>query len=172
VGDPIGRRAKLDWAHLRWSNLDLEKGVVRLVTKKTGRSTVLPLSDAPKGHIAALPAPEGADDFVHPHLATLSQSSLSTQFGQLLEAAGLRRSDEADVTSKGGARRRMGELSYHSLRHTAVNLLKDVGIAQATVLEANRARFEGSFSTLHARRRAKFASCSQCFATDLMYGKS
>jgi len=34
-----------------------------------------------------------------------------------------------------GGRRNVSELSFHSLRHTAVSLLKDAGIPQAVVQE-------------------------------------
>ena len=43
-----------------------------------------------------------------------------------------------DHSSKGkgrGARRSQGEVSFHSLRHTAVSLLKDAGIPEAVVIE-------------------------------------
>jgi integrase len=53
-----------------------------------------------------------------------------------LAQAGLRE----EQTHKGrgigrNAKRRASKLSFHSLRHTAVSLLKDAGIPQATVME-------------------------------------
>jgi site-specific recombinase XerD len=62
---------------------------------------------------------------------------LSNKFVELLVAVGLHRPHAArKKTSQGRSVRRMAsELSFHSLRHTAVSLLKDAGIPQAVVQE-------------------------------------
>jgi integrase len=56
--------------------------------------------------------------------------TLSQWFIDLLAQAGLRkgRNEKSD-------KRRVNGLSFHSLRHTAVTLLKDAGIPQASVQE-------------------------------------
>ena len=55
----------------------------------------------------------------------------------LLAQAGLRKKEPHRKTSdkQQGRRRRDGDLSFHSLRHTAVTLLKEAGIPQAVVME-------------------------------------
>jgi integrase len=58
--------------------------------------------------------------------------NLSNQFSDILAKAGLR--EKAPHRSR-GARRTSYELSFHSLRHTAVSLLKDAGIPEAAVME-------------------------------------
>jgi hypothetical protein len=62
--------------------------------------------------------------------------NLSNQFADLLAQAGLR--DKSPHRSKGkgcGSHRASNRLSFHSLRHTAVSLLKDAGIPEAVVME-------------------------------------
>ena len=62
--------------------------------------------------------------------------NLSNQFSDILAKAGLRQKAPHRSTHKGrGARRTSYELSFHSLRHTAVSLLKDAGIPEAAVME-------------------------------------
>jgi integrase len=61
--------------------------------------------------------------------------ALSNQFGDILAEAGLvdARSHKADEnTGKGRATRRaVSEISFHSLRHTNVSLLKNAGVSDA-----------------------------------------
>jgi integrase len=62
---------------------------------------------------------------------------LSNQFAELLAQAGLRAPRE-NHQAKGSGRssaRTKHELSFHSLRHSAVSLLKDAGIPAAVVME-------------------------------------
>jgi integrase len=62
---------------------------------------------------------------------------LSNQFADLLAQAGLRKKQaHRRITEKEAGRcRRNGDISFHSLRHTAVTLLKEAGIPQAVVME-------------------------------------
>jgi integrase len=60
---------------------------------------------------------------------------LSRQFSELLAAAGLRLSRSHNSRGIGRAgKRQVFELSFHSLRHTAVCFLKDAGIPDAVVM--------------------------------------
>jgi integrase len=62
--------------------------------------------------------------------------NLSNQFADLLALVGLREASDRIGTGKGrNSRRARNELSFHSLRHTAVSLLKDAGIPEAVVME-------------------------------------
>jgi integrase len=58
---------------------------------------------------------------------------LSNQFGELLISAGLREAGGSKGVGRSG-RRQGQELSFHSLRHTAVSLLKDAGVPDAVVM--------------------------------------
>ncbi|HVJ58336.1 MAG TPA: tyrosine-type recombinase/integrase [Terrimicrobiaceae bacterium] len=55
---------------------------------------------------------------------------LEGQTRQRIETHGRKTSDKQQ-----GRRRRNGDVSFHSLRHTAVTLLKEAGIPQAVVME-------------------------------------
>ena len=61
--------------------------------------------------------------------------TLSNQFGELLVDAGLREPRDHQSRGIGRSNKRTGlELSFHSLRHTAVSLLKDAGVPDAVVM--------------------------------------
>jgi len=65
-------------------------------------------------------------------------ATLSNQFTRILVAAGLRDKAALDRHGKGigrSSKRAHNELSFHSLRHTAVTLLKEAGIPHAVVQE-------------------------------------
>jgi integrase len=125
-----------DIALLRWSNIDLERGELRFTSRKTAKSTLLPIVGPLQAHIEGLPSSDDADDFLHPRAAgTFNRQNisagLSKQFGELLDQAGLRQ-----IKATGSLnRRRANGLSFHSLRHSTVSLLKDAGVPMAVVLE-------------------------------------
>ena len=131
-----------DIASLTWANLDTEKNQIRLVARKTGKTLLLPIAAPLHSHISSL---KGFDDTkapIHPRsFATVQRlkgraGTLSNQFAALLVDAGLRKASDQTSAKKGrSARRAKSELSFHSLRHTAVSLLKDAGIPEAVVME-------------------------------------
>ena len=61
--------------------------------------------------------------------------TLSNQFSELLVACGLRepQSHKSRGIGRGGKRAGL-DLSFHSLRHTAVSLLKDAGVPDSVVM--------------------------------------
>jgi len=130
-----------DVAALRWTNIDLQRDELRFVARKTGKTAVIPLIGALRTHVETLPAGDDPHAFLHPRAAKIIQhksrcAALSGEFAGLLVKAGLR---EAPPPRRTGpvpdSRRNLNPLSFHSLRHTAVSLLKDAGIPQATVQE-------------------------------------
>jgi integrase len=130
-----------DLCALTWNAIDLERGELRIRTRKTGRSLIIPLAEPLREHILSLPASDNPRAPVHPRsFATLQAQEgrvgmLSRQFGEILTDAGLR--DPQPHVSRGigrNARRRGLELSFHSLRHSAVTWLKAAGVADATVM--------------------------------------
>ena len=124
-----------DLARLCWANIDLDRNEIRLAASKTGKTLILPLAPSLRGHIESLLSADHLDAPIHPRAATLKTTSLSNQFSDLLAQAGLRvRQSHRTVTGKGHASRRaLQELSFHSLRHTAVSMLHAAGVPQATV---------------------------------------
>jgi integrase len=123
-----------DIALLRWSNIDLERGELRYTARKTGKIVLIPIATPLRNHLLSLISSDDPLAPLHPRaFASMRErgaaTALSSQFGELLEQAGLR-----DVRPDDGRRRR-NPLSFHCLRHTTVSLLKDAGIPQATVME-------------------------------------
>ena len=128
-------------ALLTWANVDLQHNRLSLVTRKTRTPIVLPLTGGLKEHLLSLPTSDDLSTPLHERAYRIvtgqhgRTGSLSNQFAQLLTHAGLREPTTHEVTTgKGrGGPRNGGELSFHSLRHSAVSLLKAAGIPHSTV---------------------------------------
>ncbi|MBL9178419.1 MAG: tyrosine-type recombinase/integrase [Verrucomicrobiaceae bacterium] len=133
-----------DVARLTWANVDLDKSQVRLVTQKTGAALRIAMTAPLRAHIETLPAPDARPDCapLHPRACALLErngksGTLSNQFADLLALAGLRMKKAHRVTTGEGrdGRHDNEQLSFHSLRHSAVTLLKEAGIPAAVVQE-------------------------------------
>jgi integrase len=119
------------------------RGEIRLTAQKTHRQITIPLGTALASHIASLGVGPIGPSPIHPRAFQSVQASggktsgLSLQFARLLVEAGLRTKlvSETNLGPIGSNSRTSNALSFHSLRHTAVSLLKDAGIPQATVQE-------------------------------------
>ena len=119
-----------DIATLRWNNLDLAWGELRLSTRKTDKAIVLALAPSLRRQIELLLTSSNEPSTpVHPKAFDLVErqrktGNLSNQFAELLAAAGLRQKKNRKSTGKGrGKRRNIQPLSFHSLRRTATTLL-------------------------------------------------
>jgi integrase len=130
-----------DLASLRWSSIDLLRNELTIVTRKTGKRVVVPMSEPLREHVLALPGADSGEVPVHPHAyAILARDgrvrALSTEFATILEKAGLRpkRSHSARGNGRDGLRESL-DLSFHALRHTAVSFLRDANVPEAAVME-------------------------------------
>jgi integrase len=126
-----------DLALLTWANIDLERNEVRLVTRKTGRTMVIPIAVPLRAHIDSLLTDDTADAPLHPRaFRFLTQigkaTTLSNQFADLLAQAGLRTKHIHQSRGIGrSGRREVNPLSFHSLRRTATTWLHEAGVADA-----------------------------------------
>ena len=126
-----------DIATLRWSNIDRTNGELRLVTRKTNRILKLPLAPSLLKLIEAYAANDDPDAPLHPRANRIiheqgRSGSLSNQFARLLAAAGLRKPKTHKGTGIGrNSKRKVNQLSFHSLRRTATTLLHEAGIPAA-----------------------------------------
>ncbi|MFD2275114.1 tyrosine-type recombinase/integrase [Rubritalea spongiae] len=127
-----------DLSTLRWSAIDLERGEVRIITRKTGAYVVVPMSTALRAHIESLEFGDDPEGFIHPELGDIydnkSSTTLSNQFSGILARCGLREPVRHSSKEVGrDAKRQASTVGFHSLRYTAISLLHDAGIPEATV---------------------------------------
>ena len=130
-----------DVARLTWNNVDLERMEIRLVTRKTGRRQIIPMTAPLLACMSALPSSDDPKAPVFPQAAARIASSkaggvgaLSNQFRDLLSAAGLANATSHTASGQGrSSRREAAELSFHSLRHTATSMMKNAGISGPVV---------------------------------------
>jgi integrase len=120
-----------DLARLTWRAVNLEQGEIAFTTRKTGRRIVLPLVQPLVDYLSALPASDNPDAFIFPRSASARRTSdLSHQFRRILVDAGLIKPRTYESTGRGhSGAREPSEISFHSLRHSAVTMLKASGLS-------------------------------------------
>jgi integrase len=120
-----------DLAKLTWRAVNLETGEIAFTTRKTGRRIVLPLVQPLIDYLSALPASDNPNAFIFPRAASAKRTgSLSNQFREILVDAGLVEPRSHQATKKGRSQaREPSEISFHSLRHSAVTMLKASGLS-------------------------------------------
>ena len=122
-----------DLAKLTWRAVDTDTTEIAFSTKKTGRRIVLPLVQPLIDYLSALPVSDSPNAYIFPNAATHKRTgSLSNQFREILVEAGLveplARGHRSTGKGRTGARE-MSEISFHSLRHSAVTMLKASGVS-------------------------------------------
>lgn len=132
-----------DLARLTWQNVDLDRDEIRFVTRKTGRTMIIPIAPPLREQIEKLSAGDDPHQPLHPRaFASVEKSggvkTISRQFYELLAAAGLtkpkvhRKSENAPGRD---GQRELSQISFHSLRHTATSLMKNAGINASVVMD-------------------------------------
>lgn len=126
---------------LRWGSVDLQENILRLTQGKTGRAVQVPLRPVLRSLLAALRASAGKvkpSNFLWPeHAARYERSGagpFSNEFYDILAACGLVPARSIKRKEKAGPRE-VTPISFHSLRHTFVSLLKATGGTQAVAKE-------------------------------------
>jgi integrase len=112
-----------DVANLRWENVDPVVGVVVFRQRKTSRETIVGLHADFADWLLRGTAPDDLESFVFPRLANRpvgGKRGLSSEFSALLDRAGIEAGQLRQKHGIVGRSRR--NLSFHSLRHTAVSL--------------------------------------------------
>jgi integrase len=121
-----------DLSRLTWRSINLDSGEVSFVTQKTGRRIHIPMMQPVVDYLTTLPANDDPNAFIFPKAAAYRKvSSLSGQFHDILVDAGLVgvRSYSRPKTKGISRTREVSEISFHSLRHSAVTLLKAAGVS-------------------------------------------
>jgi integrase len=128
VSRPTARRLSLTWRAV-----DLDSEEIAFIARKTGRRIVLPFVQQLADYLASLPASDKPDAFIFPHTVSAKRTaSLSNQFRDILVEAGLVEPLPRGHKSTGKGRnqaRKASEISFHSLRHSAVTMLKAAGVS-------------------------------------------
>jgi len=127
-----------DIATLRWSQIDLEGGIVRFKTAKTGKQVTNLMSNSLRDHVLGLQANDNPMAFVHETLGPLYEqsgsSAVSNQFVGILADCGLREPVSHDKEKDGrNGKRADTQLSFHCLRVTAITRMHEAGIPAAIV---------------------------------------
>jgi integrase len=130
LGLYLGQRLG-DLARLTWRAVDLETREIAFTAKKTGRRIILPLVQPLSDYLASLPASDNPNAYIFPNAASAKRTShLSHQFRKILVDAGLVEPRTYESTGKGhSGTREPSEISFHSLRHSAVTMLKASGVS-------------------------------------------
>lgn len=136
-----GQRLK-DICTLQWNNILIKQKAceIRLSTSKTGRRQIIPAAPPLNEWLLANHRGTGPV-FPEQHaIATTAKNTgrVSSGFGELLAKAGLIEARPKSHKSRGIGRRNkkpISELTFHSLRHTATSMLKELGVTDAVVMD-------------------------------------
>ena len=119
-----------DLAKLTWRAVNFETGEIAFTARKTGRRIVLPLVQPLNDYLASLPTSDNPNAYIFPKTQRKRTASLSNQFREILSDAGL----VDTARTRGNQKRPLAsardeEISFHSLRHSAVTMLKAAGVS-------------------------------------------
>jgi hypothetical protein len=95
-------------------NIDLEHGEIRLITRKTQKTLILPIAVPLRRHIEAMPSSDDPASPLHPGAFSIVSAQgksghLSNQFADLLAEAGLREKKKHRKNEEGKNGRGRGE---------------------------------------------------------------
>jgi len=134
-----------DIANLRWHHLKMEgeeaTWTVAFTTRKTGRQMDIPLASPLRDFIVEeLESSDDPDAFLFPKAASKTANgtsgTLSNEFRKILKSAGIVETlvNKNPKNPKGRSALREASIhSFHSLRHSAVSLMKNAGISPEIV---------------------------------------
>ncbi len=118
----------MDCAHLKWSQVKLESGVLAFKQTKTGNDIEIPMHEDLRTHLEALASTDSTHEFVMPGMSEESGSGyngLSSKFKRIARAAGV------DVQSVQGSGKRMqNRRTFHALRHSFTSALANAGVSE------------------------------------------
>lgn len=127
-----------DCARLTWQQVDLMNKTISFVTRKTGKRLSMRIADPLAEYLNALPGVDNPREFVFPKIA---EKSLNDPAGpskafaeQVLIPAGLmipRPKNHASTGKGRNAKRQVNEVTFHSLRHSFVTMMKATGASNA-----------------------------------------
>ena len=117
-----------DIADLQWSVVDLDRRIITVTTRKTGKTVTVPMHPEFAAWLAGQTCGIGKAP-VFPTLAGKSgggKSGLSMAFKRIMERAGIR---GRLLREANGAGRSQSSLSFHSLRHSFNSAMANAGVS-------------------------------------------
>lgn len=127
-----------DCARLTWQQVDLVNKTISFVTRKTSKRLSMRLAEPLVDYLSGLPATDNPRTFVFPRFSAMGENvtaSLSKAFAEeILIPAGLMPPRPKNHASNGTgrkAKRQLNEVTFHSLRHSLVTMLKATGASNA-----------------------------------------
>jgi len=169
-----------DIARLRWVNIDLTAGEIRVVTGKTGAPIVTSIAPPLRPYFDELPTTDDPQAYIFPRAAGSVESNkgrvatLSQEFHKILSDAGIvtARADDHKAHKKGrGGRRERNPVSFHSLRHSFVSLLKNSGASQL-VAQALAGHSNAAISQMYSHAGAESSRKAVAALPDVMTSKN
>ena len=124
-----------DAARLEWGSVDLTRGMIAVIPRKTarhahGKRTVIPIHPTLAGMLAETPT-DGRTGYVMPETAATYErdsAALTNRIKAVFEGCGI-----ATTTTDEKTKREMVDVGFHSLRHTFVSLSANAGTPLAVV---------------------------------------
>jgi integrase len=116
-----------DVVNLCWESVDLDGGLLRIETRKTGKSVVLPMHPDFASWLSGRPGGIGKAP-VFPELSgklIAGRRGLSVQFRKIVEKAGV----TGRVVTREGKGRTTNSKTFHALRHSFISALANAGVA-------------------------------------------
>jgi integrase len=128
-----------DLARMTWRSIDFDSDHLAFTTGKTGRRIILPLAKPLRSYLEVAPSADDPDSPIFPEASKAKTiGHLSNGFRSILEEAGLAKARKPNHAGTGKGRttkREVSELSFHSLRHSAVTFLKAAGATDVLARE-------------------------------------
>ncbi len=104
---------KTDVLTLKWENVDLERGLIRLVEEKTGKTRNIVLNKDMVSLLQNLPV---NGEYLFPNRNGKPFQDVKRSFEKALRKAGIKQSED-----------RREKIVFHTLRHTCISLLTEKG---------------------------------------------
>jgi integrase len=124
-----------DLCEIRWQNIDSERGIIYLEAQKTKKQMRIPIAGPLRDHIATLPSSDDPQAPIHPWFHAHRRAHTNHRLIKLFTKAALRDRVRYSRNRTTRGLNKIHELSFHSLRHSTVSLLKDAGVPDAVVME-------------------------------------
>jgi integrase len=121
-----------DIVNLKWENLDIESGMLRITARKTNKDVTLALHPDLRGWLEVQKKLSG-EGYVLEELKNKSATHLSRSFTRFMGRAGV--TGELIRKAKGNSGHNLSGLTFHSLRHTFISAMANAGVSEELRME-------------------------------------